>query len=217
MFWFRTIQIMAPHLFKDFADLIQHFCFYFGDPDIIKTSADKLKVLKQTGSCAVYASKSREYHAHLDMTDQSKSTQFYDGLKDPIKDLLVGKDKGETFDQFVRLCIDLDNDYHRRSLEHKTNKTSTYSQSTTYSMFPTSSFASAPASSPSRSSDVVPMEVDAIKRGPVSPEERARRKSEGLCFYCGQGKHSIENCPNMSPKAKAARSKARASPASGKA
>ena len=63
------------------------------------------------------------------------------------------------------------------------------------------------------------MEIDAVKRGPISAEEKARRKKEGLCFYCG-GKHLAKDCPNMSAKAKAdfeARQKTRSSSSSGKA
>ena len=60
---------------------------------------------------------------------------------------------------------------------------------------------SAPVPSTS-SSDPVPMEVDAIKHGPLSAEEKEHRRREGLCFYCGKGKHTVNNCPNMSEKAK---------------
>ena len=46
------------------------------------------------------------------------------------------------------------------------------------------------------------MEVDAIKHGPISAEEKERRRRENLCFYCGKGKHSVNECPNMSEKAR---------------
>ena len=63
------------------------------------------------------------------------------------------------------------------------------------------------------------MEIDAVKRGPITAEEKARRKKEGLCYYCA-GKHRAANCPNMSAKAKAdfeARRNAQSSSSSGKA
>lgn len=38
------------------------------------------------------------------------------------------------------------------------------------------------------------MEIDALRhRGPVSPQERERRREQGLCAYCG-GKHKIDMC-----------------------
>ena len=46
------------------------------------------------------------------------------------------------------------------------------------------------------------MEIDAIRRGPLTPAEKEYRRKNGLCFYCGKGKHTISECPNMSEKAK---------------
>jgi hypothetical protein len=51
------------------------------------------------------------------------------------------------------------------------------------------------------------MEIDssragAPKRAPLTQDERDRRHREGLCLYCGQGKHLATNCPNMSTRAK---------------
>lgn len=34
-------------------------------------------------------------------------------------------------------------------------------------------------------------------RGPLSEEERARRQQLGLCMYCGDSKHSRDNCPSL--------------------
>ena len=43
-----------------------------------------------------------------------------------------------------------------------------------------------------------PMDIDAIQtskaRGPLSAEEKGRRKSLNLCMYCGDADHLLENC-----------------------
>src|SRR5690606_2749155 len=45
-----------------------------------------------------------------------------------------------------------------------------------------------------------PMDLSAIRK-PLSPEERARRVREGLCFYCGSSSHGIGSCPlNRNPR-----------------
>ena len=53
-------------------------------------------------------------------------------------------------------------------------------------------------------------------RGPLPQAEKDRRLREGLCMYCGKGKHSADDCPNKSDKAKA-RDAARRAASSGKA
>lgn len=157
------------------------------------------------------------------MTDQTKINRFHKGLKEGVRNLLVGKPKPTKFDDYVKLCIELDNAYHEHELELKASKKSSTTKSSSLSYHtPRPNYApspSAPASTPSAlaSSDVVPMEIDALKRGPLTQEEKDRRKRLGLCHYCGQGKHMVDNCPNMSAKAKAARANAKASPSSGKA
>lgn len=216
--WFKTVRVSAPHLLHDFSGLIDHFCAHFGDSDIVKSSQAKLDALKQTGSCAMYASKSREYHVHLQMTEETKITTFYKGLKSGVKDLLVGKTEPPTFNSYVQLCIELDNAYHRRENERRGETKSSHHSSYPRPNAPRPSYAPTPAlPTTTTSSDVVPMEIDAIKRGPISQEEKDRRRKEGLCFYCGKGKHAVDNCPNMSEKAKAARAKAKVSSPTGKA
>jgi hypothetical protein len=63
------------------------------------------------------------------------------------------------------------------------------------------------------------MEINATKaksHSPLTNEEKACRKCKGLCTYCSQGKHLIEDCPNMSAHAKKALAACKAAP-SGKA
>ncbi|KAH9901485.1 hypothetical protein C8Q73DRAFT_778918 [Cubamyces lactineus] len=40
------------------------------------------------------------------------------------------------------------------------------------------------------------VEVDAMRRGPLSQTEKDRRRREGLCLYCGKAGHMISKCPN---------------------
>ncbi len=44
--------------------------------------------------------------------------------------------------------------------------------------------------------DVVPMEIDSIRRGPLAAQEKDRRRNERLCLYCGQPDHFVTSCPN---------------------
>ena len=107
-----------------------------------------------------------------------KNSYFHDGLKEGIKDLLVTVKRSPVFDIFVNQCIDLDNRLHER--KHSSNPSTSRPQDPKpHPSAPTPSYPT-----PSSSSQVVPMEIDAVKCGPISAEEKARRKKEGLCFYC---------------------------------
>ena len=39
-----------------------------------------------------------------------------------------------------------------------------------------------------------------ITRKPLSPEEKAHRRTQELCLYCGQPGHIIINCPSGNKK-----------------
>ncbi|KAI0709142.1 hypothetical protein C8Q76DRAFT_799174 [Earliella scabrosa] len=78
----------------------------------------------------------------------------------------------------------------------------------------TSQASRTPAASLSGSHDAhVPMEVDAIRCGPLTQEEKDHHRRVGLCLYCGQSGHMISKCPNgakprTTPKAPASSEKA---------
>lgn len=222
--WFSGIKKDETHqyLLHDWDALIQDFRDHFGDSDIHNTALHEMDLLIQTGSCASFASRFRELLPDLDLTeDRSKIDYFRKRLKDNIKDVLATIPRRTTptnFDRYVEMCIDIDNNLHRRQLE--TQKKSRATPTTKNNSFNFRNNNTAPV--PSSSSTLppgIPMEIDATKtkpHGPLTDEEKARRKREGLCAYCGQGKHLIENCPNMSDRAKKALAARKASP-SGKA
>ncbi|GJE99152.1 polyprotein [Phanerochaete sordida] len=146
---------------------------------------------------------SRELHKDLVLNDTTKIDYFYSGLKEDLKDLLVGKLRPTSFDAFARLCTELDDRLHERELEKKeSSKGSSSSRSDSKPRPRPAAYPAAHAAAPavaSSSSQVVPMEIDAVKRGPLSAAEKDRRRREGLCLYCGQGKHMIADCPNIKP------------------
>lgn len=217
--WYYGIKSSSPHLLHDLKGLLDNFRSHFGDSDLSATSLRKLKELKQTGSCATYASKSSELHQHLMINDFTKCDMFYEGLKESVKDVLVNVKRSHVFDIFVEQCTEIDNRLHAREVEKRAANKSSHTGKPTpkpqaRAPAPATTSAPAPTVAPA-ASGVVPMEIDAVRRGPLSSAEKERRRKEGLCLYCGQGQHLISNCPNMSAKAKAA-SKPTASP-SGKA
>ena len=57
--------------------------------------------------------------------------------------------------------------------------------------FPRESYNAPPVSTPT------PMEIDTTRRrGPLSEEEKQRRRANQLCLYCGGPGHIAVNCPH---------------------
>ena len=68
-------------------------------------------------------------HKFLELlSNAQKINYFYTGLKDSIKDLLVGTDCPVTFDRYFALCTEFDNWLHKWELECKQNSCSSSSQ-----------------------------------------------------------------------------------------
>ncbi len=227
--WYTSVEKNRPHIMQDFTTFLGAFKEHFEDSDRYATALAKLRKLKQApGSAANYASRFRELAWELDLTDQTVIQMYYDGLKDDVKDAitLVTVDKLPShFDDYVKMVITLDNKLHRRKLERRHGASTSVPDDDTVSPSPSPEPASSeptshspfnpPLPSPfipsfttpsppstSLNDDVVPMEIDAIRHGSIVSAELKRRRAEGLCDYCGRGKHQILNCPNMSDAAK---------------
>lgn len=186
------------YLLEDFDAFIDNFRTRFHDSDQYASALCKIRKLKQTGSCAAFTNQFIEVLAELDWTEQTKIQEYYDRLKDSVKLTLCNR-KGRyfslEFNEYSKACIDIDNEHHSLSLDtsHRSSTTSTFPSRKPFHP-PTPSI----STSLSGNNDVVPMEIYSIRRGPLTTEEKARRKKElGLCMsHCGQGKHFAAACPN---------------------
>lgn len=201
--WATNIKRFQPDLVIDFEGLLENFRAHFGDPDIHNTYLRKLETLVQTKSAAVYGSKFREIMTHLNQTDESRMTYYRRGLKDSVKDLLVGVMAGDNppkdLDSLMRVSITIDNRLHERALEKKNPRSS----------IPLSQRLTDPAPSTSRQTHIpgtesVAMEIDAIRVvTKLTAEEKQRRKDNNLCLYCGGAGHRVDNCPVKAKSGKA--------------
>ena len=124
------------------------------------------------------------------------------GLKPAIKDNLVSIiDRLLTLMGWENIIIQVNANLHQRDLERKDESKGKNSKPTS-----SSKSTSIPSSTPSvitTSSDVVPMDVDAVRtgRGKLTPEERAHRLKNNLCLYCGDPGHlaSSHNLKKKTP------------------
>lgn len=216
--WYYGIKTLNMSLLSDYSAFIAAFRLQFADPNYSRTALRKIKALRQTGSCASYAARFRELLPHVEFSDQTKLDQFKEGLKASVRDAVITvRPKPTNFDAYVDLVIDIDNELHENELnarEHAQNLRSTASSSRSHRPVASTPQVSS-TSSVAPSSEVVPMEVDAVKfRGPLTQDEKDRRRRNNLCMYCGGTGHNADTCPNKSAKAKKRDAARPAAPAS---
>lgn len=115
---------------------------------------------------------------------------FLHGLADAIKDKLVSYELPSTLDDLIQLAIKVDLRMGARRQEVR--------QGTTGYCPPFRHQGSAlspcvPLSPGSQPGEPEPMQLGSTR---LTPEERARRRKDNLCLYCGQAGHFIPRCPS---------------------
>lgn len=199
--WLTGICKHSPALLADYSSFVSAFKAHFGDPDFLGTATHRLVVLRQTGACASYAACFRELAAVLDLTEFSRCEYFYNGLKDEVKDRIVYTGRPATLDELEKLALAIDNRIYTRSLERscRSGTRSNAPPTTQTAIAPSPAISTVPPSVPT------PMEVDAMRRGPLTPAERQHRRDQNLCMYCGGPGHHADTCtklPNACRRAK---------------
>jgi hypothetical protein len=123
--------------------------------------------------------------------------EFRRGLKDNVKDMLVNMSRPTNLSELQNQAIDADYRIFERILERKKDNHQISYQKT-----------SDPVGG--NSNEPSPMQVDAQqvprRRGPLTPEEKQRRKDSNLCLYCGAatcgGVPDVNKCSKAPPKRK---------------
>ena len=199
--WFtpHVDAAMGRISFADYSAFVRALQAAFDDPDASATAERRLRALRQgSDSCATYHSKFVSYMAILGWDDASRIPWFRNGLRPEVKDLLVGRDAPAAFGDYVQLCIRLDNSWRARQAERR----SEHAPSSASSAQPPGSSGSQPQASPqprttATGSTPGPMDVSAGRRGPLSDREKAHRRANNLCMYCGKSGHFITACPEV--------------------
>jgi len=208
--WARPVLEKEDHPYRhSFAAFKAALDDIYADRNLRQRAEDKLAYLKQTKSAAAYAAEFLEVTAPLDLGEGGLRTWFYKGLKTDLKKSLVFLPEAENFQKFVSQCISLDQRlYHTRKEEELAAKASKSSskppdngpkqQPKHHSHNSKKTHSSASSSNAgARSSDSSPpkRQQSDRPRGPLSEEEKQRRRDERLCFKCGKPDHAVRDCP----------------------
>ncbi|EHA56905.1 hypothetical protein MGG_16167 [Pyricularia oryzae 70-15] len=104
-------------IFSTFAGYERTLRSLFQEPDEKRQTERDLANLRQTKSASAYAAEFRRLATRLDMTEETKILQFYQGLKSEVKDEVSKLDRPENFLEYVELAIKLDNRIYERRQE----------------------------------------------------------------------------------------------------
>ncbi|SGY19858.1 BQ5605_C017g08353 [Microbotryum silenes-dioicae] len=186
--------------FLDQAELV------LGDPDYRNNLTLQLMSLVQSGPASVYASKFTQISSQLDWNQAALIAHFHKGLKLDLQAQLALHDDPQDLQSLIELAIKVDNKLHLA--RHRTNASTQFRQTNwQYSHSVNSPSHISPVSqllanpSMANTSGPAPMDLDATRsrRGPLSKEEKLRRRTNHLCMWCASDQHLRAQCPTAPP------------------
>lgn len=188
--WFSPILEKNSPLLYDFEGFMEEFMACFGEVDKKKVADQKIRSLRQGGrSASIYASEFRQLSCDVDWgSEMALIRQFQWGLREDVKDLLLTLNDATSLSEAITQAVKCDNRLFLRRQEKK---------SSLFNHPPVVASSTSPSNNEFNDVKVCdPMQIDITQiKGPLSYEERERRKKEGLCFYCGSKDHKLTNCP----------------------
>ncbi len=118
--------------------------------------------------------------------------QFRCGLRDDVQDLLLTLADPSSFSEAITQAIRCDNRLFERHQENKaTSNTQLWnSRPTTLPSVPQITPVARPASF-----GPAPMQIDTAMFKSLIEAEKLRRRTNNLCFYCGNPGHIARQCP----------------------
>ncbi len=192
-----------PHLNKDngstdfatYAAFVTALKNAYDDPDARSTAERKLLNLKQGDrDCSAYHAEFATYVTILNYDDQTKISFFTNGVNQGLLTALSYQAAPpENFDEFVKLCIKLDN----RARLLRTKKPTTATATPKPSSHTHASTASGTASGPM---DLSLADRTSKKRAPLTDAQKKYRIDNNLCLYCGAEGHFASQCPHSKKK-----------------
>lgn len=182
--WFAPLFEKRSPILSNFETFLEAFAEAFGEHDKVRWATTKIRSLRQGArSASVYASDFRQLASDINWGEEALMSQFYWGLRDDVKDLLLSLPDPRTLDEAISQAAKCDNRLFQRRQDQRPRY-----QATRYD-------ATMSTSGMSSHSEAEAMQIDAARVKTLTPEEKKRRMEGGLCLYCGEEGHKAGNCP----------------------
>ena len=171
----------------------------FGYHDQADASRRALQKLRQTAGVTEYAIAFRRHSAFINDTDEAQRYAFFNGLREDVKERILDPSDSSTLEDLIVKATKFDALLSARTRNQAPPRPATTTYRTyTPAAATTTSVRSAPPTGPT------PMDVDATSRvskfrGPLTDAEKLRRRTLGLCSYCGGPGHFADSCPARRP------------------
>ena len=191
--WVAPYLESEDDILMNYTGFLEAFDKAFGDPHKIKTAELNLSKLRQgSRSVSAYSSEFKSVTQALGWNDSALMYHYRTGLNEQVKDELSRCPSAvTTLDALCELAASVDLRLYERRVER--NSTQTYTNNISRQAAPSVSNNSQPTK-PTSHSGGEPMQIDSLAKT-LTPQEKQRRRVEGLCLYCGEPNHVANNCP----------------------
>lgn len=214
----QAMRQVMPHIkldnttdYSTVNDLIQTLTVAFGDPDKQTTAQRELRTLKQKNTDL----STQRWAPDTGFDQHSLKSFLSDSISAELKQAMVTQIVPTDLDEYIALLQRFDNNLRaiptsRPSVIRSGSSFSTgrarsqflsYAGSSTSASTPsTSAFITAADSAsnhPAQNLGPMSMDLSNIRKGPVPPEEKLRRRALNLCNYCGGNGHQAPTCPTF--------------------
>ena len=189
--------------FADTEALISHLNTCFDDPDRTGTAVRKLQSIKQgTREFSAYFAEFQQYALQLNWNNDAIRAALKNGLAPELETAFVTIDEPTDYSAYITLLTKVDSRMRaaKQKITPRPNPAKGPNPASGPRPAPQSGSSGAtttahPTTSNSGNYGLAPMDLSS-NRKKLTPEERNRRITEGLCLYCGGAGHIANLCPN---------------------
>ena len=115
----------TPEELRTFDTFVEALTVLYGEHNLKETAAEKLLSLEQNNDVPKYISQFEEYRQYVTYNDEALANIFYRGLKDWVKDAIVGYgERPKTLHALKKLALDIDGRQQARYQEKKASSKS---------------------------------------------------------------------------------------------